>query len=61
MACNKLLAKVCADQNKPNGQTYLKPKLDVIQNFMAELAVRKIPGIGKVNEMILNGLEIYKC
>ena len=28
---------------------------------MAELPVRKIPGVGKVNEMILAGLDIYTC
>lgn len=28
---------------------------------MADLSVRRIPGIGKVNEMILSGLNIYKC
>ena len=28
---------------------------------MAELPVRKLPGVGKVNEMILGGLEIFTC
>jgi hypothetical protein len=26
---------------------------------MADLPVRKLPGVGKVNELILSGLEIY--
>jgi DNA polymerase kappa len=28
---------------------------------MADLPIRKLPGVGKVNEMILGGLEIYTC
>jgi len=28
---------------------------------MAELPVRKLPGVGKVNEMILGGLNIFTC
>ena len=28
---------------------------------MAELPVRKIPGVGKINEMILAGLNIFTC
>lgn len=24
IACNKMLAKICSDFNKPNGQTYLE-------------------------------------
>ena len=61
VACNRLLAKVCADFNKPDAQTYLKPNPNEIQKFMAELPVRKLPGVGKVNEMILGGLDIYTC
>jgi|LauGreDrversion4_2_1035121.scaffolds.fasta_scaffold226698_4 DNA polymerase kappa len=28
---------------------------------MADLPVRKVPGIGKINEQILSGLGIVKC
>jgi DNA polymerase kappa len=28
---------------------------------MADLPVRKIPGVGKINEMILAGLNIFTC
>ena len=28
---------------------------------MHEIPIRKIPGIGKLNEKILNGLGIVKC
>jgi len=32
-----------------------------ILKFMKDLPVRKIPGVGKVNEHILAGLNIYNC
>jgi DNA polymerase kappa len=32
-----------------------------ILKFMKDLPVRKIPGVGKVNEHILAGLNIYSC
>lgn len=39
----------------------MKPSLPDIQKFMADLPVRKIPGVGKINEMILSGLNILTC
>lgn len=32
-----------------------------INKFMSTLPVKKLPGIGKVNEMIMSGLNIYTC
>ena len=32
-----------------------------ILKFMKDLPVRKVPGVGKVNEHILAGLNIYNC
>ena len=32
-----------------------------ILKFMKDLPVRKLPGVGKVNEHILTGLNIYNC
>ena len=61
IACNKLLAKICADMNKPNGVTYLNNTVEEIINFMMPQPVRKIPGIGKINEMILSGIGITQC
>lgn len=61
VACNKLLAKICSDVNKPNGVTYLNNRVDQIMSFMSEQPVRKIPGIGKINEMILYGIGIRQC
>jgi DNA polymerase kappa len=50
IACNKMLAKICSDMNKPNGQTYLPSKVEDISKFMKSLPVRKLVGVGKVNE-----------
>eukprot|EP00347_Sterkiella_histriomuscorum_P010175 403377318 len=59
IACNKMLAKICTDMNKPNGQTYLKPDQQTILDFMKVLSVRKIPGIGRMTELILAQLDIF--
>jgi DNA polymerase kappa len=61
IACNRMLAKICSDLNKPNGQTVMPNDEVEILKFMRELPIRKIPGVGKVNEHILNGLNIYFC
>lgn len=34
VACNKLLAKICCDVNKPNGVTFLSNKVKEIMSFM---------------------------
>lgn len=61
IASNKMLAKICSELNKPNGQTYMPNDEIEILKFMRDLPVRKVPGIGKVNEHILAGLNIYSC
>ena len=61
IACNKLLAKICGGVNKPDGMTYLGFSEEEIQAFMDEQYIRKIPGIGKVNEMILKGIGVQTC
>lgn len=58
---NRMLAKICSELNKPNGQTYIPNDEIEILKFMMDLPVRKIPGVGKVNEHILAGLNIYSC
>ena len=45
IAPNKFLAKVASDWNKPNGQFVITP--DQIADFMVQLPVKKIPGVGK--------------
>ncbi len=44
IAPNKMLAKIASDWRKPNGQFAILP--DQIQEFMRELPVRKIWGVG---------------
>lgn len=44
IAPNKFLAKIASDENKPNGQCVVTP--DDVKTFVAELALKKIPGIG---------------
>jgi DNA polymerase kappa len=56
LANNFYLAKICADVNKPNGQFELPPTRDEVLRFVSELLTRKIGGIGKVTERMLERL-----
>lgn len=53
ISCNRMLAKICSDVNKPNGQKLLMGDHDEIQKFMEDLPVRKLPGVGKVTERVI--------
>ncbi|KAK0582983.1 hypothetical protein LWI29_031967 [Acer saccharum] len=53
VAANRLLAKVCSDINKPNGQFVLPNERMAVITFVSSLPIRKIGGIGKVTEHIL--------
>jgi len=61
ISCNKLLAKICSQVNKPNGQYYLPPNAPEIRRFMLGRKVRDIPGVGKVLEKLLNFIGIVYC
>ncbi|CAG8437743.1 10133_t:CDS:10 [Ambispora gerdemannii] len=61
IACNMLLAKICSDLNKPNGQYKLENDRQSVMELMKDLNIRKIPGIGRVTERILNALDINTC
>ncbi len=50
---NRLLAKVCSDRNKPNGQCVLPQEAGAIRDFLRSLPLRKIGGIGRVSDRIL--------
>jgi DNA polymerase kappa len=56
IANNFFLAKICADRNKPNGQFSLPPSREDIIEFVRQLPCRKVGGIGKVFEKLLNDL-----
>lgn len=61
IAPNKMLAKMCSEINKPNGQFLLKNTREEILEFMSIRPIRKIPGIGSVSEQLLTGLGIHTC
>jgi DNA polymerase-4 len=56
---NKLLAKIASEINKPNGQ--LEVKAEEIADFMNQLPVRKIWGIGQKTEQKLQQLGVKTC
>ncbi|MCH7335318.1 DNA polymerase IV [Acinetobacter sp. NIPH 2699] len=57
VAPNKFLAKIASDWNKPNGLFVIKPN-QVLQ-FIQDLALSKIPGVGKVTHEKLNQLNLH--
>ncbi|XP_067948294.1 DNA polymerase kappa-like [Watersipora subatra] len=61
IAPNSLLAKICSDRNKPNGQFLLPFDVEHVQEFVKDLPIRKIPGIGKVSEKQLLAFDISTC
>src|SRR6202045_4622260 len=56
LASTRLVAKVASDQGKPRGLLWVPAGSE--EPFLAPLAVRKIPGIGKVTESALRALGI---
>lgn len=59
IAPNTMLAKICSDKNKPNGQFELPFEGRAIRDFMRELPIRRIPGIGRVMERVLGSMGIH--
>jgi DNA polymerase IV len=59
VAPNKLLAKIASDMNKPDGLFVIKP--NQVENFMKDLDVKKIWGVGKVTVKKMNALGIRTC
>src|SRR5438034_4809654 len=56
---NKLIAKIASEINKPNGQFEVKP--EEVPEFMRDLPVRKIWGIGEKTERKLDELGVKTC
>lgn len=56
----KYLAKIASDLNKPNGQFVITP--NEVDTFIDTMALRKIPGVGKVTgkKLLDQGLEFGK-
>lgn len=66
IAPNRMLAKVCSDMNKPNGQYYLPPTRTDVLAFIKDLHVRKISGIGTVTVLfcfvfVLSCVFVFSC
>ncbi|KAM6329065.1 DNA polymerase kappa isoform 2-T7 [Alca torda] len=61
IAPNTMLAKMCSDRNKPNGQYRIAPERQAVLDFLKDLPIRKVPGIGKVTEKMLKTLGIVTC
>ncbi|WP_180039900.1 MULTISPECIES: DNA polymerase IV [unclassified Acinetobacter] len=56
VAPNKFLAKVASDWNKPNGIYIIKPSQ--VLHFIHDLALKKIPGVGKVTQEKLKAMQL---
>ena len=56
---NKLLAKIASDLKKPFGIVVILP--EKVREFMGQLPLRKIPGIGGVSEKKLKDHGLYLC
>lgn len=59
IAPNKFLAKVASDWNKPNGFYTIAPK--DVDDFVKELPIENIFGIGRVTAKKFHSLNIYTC
>lgn len=57
VAPNKFIAKIASDWNKPDGLFVVRPAQ--VLDFLAPLAVGRIPGVGKVMEGRLAALGIH--
>ncbi|KNE61411.1 hypothetical protein AMAG_06241 [Allomyces macrogynus ATCC 38327] len=61
IAPDAMLAKVCSDLNKPNGQYYLAPDRETVVDFTNKLLMRRISGVGRVTEHLLKTLGVETC
>ena len=59
VAPNMFLAKIASDMEKPDGLTVVPP--DKVLEFLKDLPVRKLPGVGPKTEAILNRMKLRTC
>jgi len=57
VSCNKLIAKLASDQNKPDGLCVVKP--EEAEAFMAAMPVARIHGVGPVTARRMASLGIH--
>ncbi|KAJ5658908.1 hypothetical protein N7507_005359 [Penicillium longicatenatum] len=61
IAANAKIAKISSNKNKPNGQFQVPNDRAAIMEFMRELPVRKVNGVGRVFERELGSIGIETC
>ncbi|KAH9942472.1 DNA/RNA polymerase [Epithele typhae] len=54
-------AGIAPNRNKPDGQFMLEFQSAVIKSFMRDMPIRKLPGVGRVNERLLDSIGIKTC
>lgn len=59
IAPNKFIAKICSDENKPDGQFVVTP--EDVEAFCRDLPLKKIPGVGKVTVKRLADQGLSTC
>ncbi|RDE24120.1 DNA polymerase IV [Motiliproteus coralliicola] len=59
VAPNKFLAKVASDWQKPDGLTVIRP--EQVDDFVRQLPVKKIPGVGPVTAAKLAEKGVSRC
>lgn len=59
ISCNKLIAKIASDWNKPNGQHEVKP--EGVPAFMAALPVGRLWGVGGKMRAKLSAIGVETC
>ena len=57
ISCNKFIAKIASDFNKPNGQKTVPP--EEVESFVEVLPIRKFHGVGKVTTEKMFSLGIF--
>lgn len=61
IGANAKIAKIASNLNKPNGQFQVPNEREAIMEFMGDLPVRKVNGIGRVFERELESVGVKKC
>ena len=58
IAPNKFLAKIASDYKKPDGLVEVNP--EEVRNFLRDLPISKLWGVGKSTEEVLKGMGVLK-
>lgn len=61
IAANAKIAKIASNKNKPNGQFRVPNDRQAIMDFMRDLPVRKVNGVGRVFERELESIGVKTC